>query len=1033
MIVDSTSTPYSVLVNVKKKCDHMNVEFDMTSKIFKVLSLNDYIFDMETPFINYTYFVECIRLNKIPQYVIIDNPFRSAQLTTIFSKEEEAINKKKNLQAKNKSILKIFTEEKRKFTKINPKYQLIYGKNEKKQKQNPEVNSDNINYLVNLLFMNFGGEDKINKPIPPKTSLNKNDSKIIKDKKEPPKPATSKSEIRPKRKKEPEFKPNFSYLNLNPNNSYYYNKRKKYFEKRERHKLLKKNTIATIKSNKTNSTVVSKSSVKLDQKMKMEKKVEQKVDKKVKKKVEKKVEQKVEQKVLPKPKQNKNTIIIPKILINEHKFNISKISRQFNIIFRSAYINQNLLGEQTESVKKYLIFKFELFCSNHPIGLSKQIRWTTFNKVQNPIFNKRIYFERTYENLPNFSSLLIEVKYVEYRSNEVQIVTKFWGNCRLFDHENRLKVGLIKVNLHSRQVKDDIYYCYSENPDEENSSKIYFEVENFANKIEYQLNMDKPKEKLDNDIKLFPGDLATMLGKIDKKNPFEDLNDKEKNFCWSNRFFISKMPHLIPRLLQSCNYKNPYINQELLKIFTNSSGLTIVQAIELLSGNYVNELIREFAVNILRNCHYTVINQYLLQLVQALKYEKNIDNPLGNFLLETAISHPLTVGHEFFWHLRAEMSNPDVQKKFGLYLEVFLLKINKVLFDIFKEENDLLKKLVVIAEKCKLNIPKEERKKNFKSDIEALNLELDNKEISLPLNFKYRIKGLIPEKCRIMKSKKLPLWLTFVNADEKGDDIVVMLKCGDDLRMDMVTLQLFKIMQELWYVNGLKVKMSLYKVLCTGDQQGMLEMVTNSETLANIHVQESSAFGQMFSKGPIKNWIEKNKEGVSTEDAVRNFMLSNVAYCLATFVLGIGDRHNDNIMLKKNGELFHIDFGHFLGNFKKKFGIKRERAPFVFTKQFQAVLGNEKSELYKEFKENLKKGYRILRKNQGTIVTLLRILLCTGIEELTENNLKFLIKSLAMKKEKDEEADQYIEKQLQVSIDCLMTKVNFLVHILANK
>jgi phosphatidylinositol kinase/protein kinase (PI-3 family) len=358
----------------------------------------------------------------------------------------------------------------------------------------------------------------------------------------------------------------------------------------------------------------------------------------------------------------------------------------------------------------------------------------------------------------------------------------------------------------------------------------------------------------------------------------------------------------------------------------------------------LNDSIRKFAVCSLQQTPYTEIINYLPQLVQSLKYEFYHESPLADYLLKLAIKYPLTIGHKLFWNFKAEMYNPNYEQRFGLLLSVFLDKISQDIRKIFEDEVWLVESLLTIPDIAFIEgIGKEQKELLMRQALENINKEFCGRLISLPYDFKLRVKQIRVNKCKFMKSKKKPLWLVFENADISKEDIYVMFKKGDDLRQDVLTLQLFKIMQNLWFNEGMKLKMSIYNVICTGYFEGLLQIVTNSETLATIH-KEHGGLTLGFSEKPLKEWMIKTIKNLTEKEYTNNFILSCAAYCISTFVLGIGDRHNDNIMVKKNGELFHIDFGHFLGHFKYKFGIKRERAPFVFTSEFcHAIGGNTTS------------------------------------------------------------------------------------------
>ena len=87
--------------------------------------------------------------------------------------------------------------------------------------------------------------------------------------------------------------------------------------------------------------------------------------------------------------------------------------------------------------------------------------------------------------------------------------------------------------------------------------------------------------------------------------------------------------------------------------------------------------------------------------------------------------------------------------------------------------------------------------------------------------------------------------------------------------------------------------MSVYGCVSTGDMMGMIEVVPNSVTTAKIQKNAGGILGA-FKQTPLKHWLAANNPNEGDfQDAIDTFTFSCAAYCVATYVIGIGDRHND--------------------------------------------------------------------------------------------------------------------------------------------
>ncbi|XP_017305827.2 phosphatidylinositol 4-phosphate 3-kinase C2 domain-containing subunit beta [Ictalurus punctatus] len=517
---------------------------------------------------------------------------------------------------------------------------------------------------------------------------------------------------------------------------------------------------------------------------------------------------------------------------------------------------------------------------------------------------------------------------------------------------------------------------------------------------------------------------------LSKKSLFW-LTPEHKRLLWEKRYFCHAESSRLPLILASAPSWEWACLPDIYALLRQWICTNHLDALGLLHATFPDQECRRTAVQWMDSISDPELLDFLPQLVQALKYECYLDSPLVRFLLRRAIGD-VRVAHCLFWLLKDTLQDSLFSVRYQHLLAALLCCSGRGLREEFDRQCWLISILAKVAQRVRDASPSSRQALLREGLDEVKQFFSISSSCRLPLNPGLLVKGINIQSCSYFNSNAVPLKLSFQNMDPLGDNINVIFKSGDDLRQDMLTLQIIRIMNKIWIQEGLDMRMVIFRCFSTGRSRGMVEMIPNAETLRKIQV-EHGVTGS-FKDRPLADWLQKhNPSEDEYEKAVENFIYSCAGCCVATYILGICDRHNDNIMLKSSGHMFHIDFGKFLGHAQMFGNIKRDRAPFVFTSDMAYVIngGDKPSSRFHDFVDLCCEAYNLIRKHAHLFLNLLGLMVSCGIPELSDlEDLKYVYDTLRPH-ESEADATMYFTRLIESSLGSVATKLNFFIHNLA--
>lgn len=256
----------------------------------------------------------------------------------------------------------------------------------------------------------------------------------------------------------------------------------------------------------------------------------------------------------------------------------------------------------------------------------------------------------------------------------------------------------------------------------------------------------------------------------------------------------------------------------------------------------------------------------------------------------------------------------------------------------------------------------------------------------------------------------------------EGDAVplAIMYKYNDDIRQDQLIVQLIRLMDDLLQRDGLQLYLTPYRVIATGPNEGLVEIVPQVTTFFSVQ------------RDVLKYLRVYNSTAELLRQAMDRYTRSFAGYCVITFVLGIGDRHLENILITQDGRLLHIDFGYVLGNDPKPFP-----PPMKINREMVEVLGGPQSTGFTEFKLYCCSAYNTLRKHASLLLHILLLGAHTeGMPQVTGEGGDPRVNLLKVQEKlrldlTNAQATQYLQNVIADSVGSIFTNLWDVLHAAA--